>query len=157
MQANWVKLFIEEKLETYLVERDMFLVDIEIHLNTISVMVDTMDNVTISQLAETSRFLEPFLDESPNISPNYNLEVSSPGMSNSLKKPFQYKKRLQKDLQIWDKEGKDFFGKITYVDDQKFTLSWTIPANKKTKTPEEFRSQDFLYDQISKALIPIKF
>jgi hypothetical protein len=78
-------------------------------------------------------------------------------MSNSLKLPIQYQKRMDKNLKITKTDGVDIEGKIVHVDDEGVEVEVTIPMNKKLKQPERIEKYSLKYNEIKKALIPIKF
>jgi ribosome maturation factor RimP len=122
-----------------------------------NVYADGMTNITIQECARLNRHLQEKLDADSEVPEVYTLDVSSPGMSNSLKLPIQYKKRLDKNLKITKTDGVDIEGKIIHVDDEGVEVEVTIPMNKKLKQPERIEKYSLKYNEIKKALIPIKF
>jgi len=85
---------------------DLFLVEILVGANyKIQVFLDGMPSVTIKQCTQLSRFVESFLDEEPSVPEKYTLEVSSPGMTNPLKVPQQFVKRIGSTLKITLNDG----------------------------------------------------
>ncbi len=148
-----VRLWANEYCE----ENELFLVDVCAGAGRISVFADSMANITIQECAKLSRFLQAKMEESTDALNDYNLDVSSPGMSNSLKLPIQYRKRIGKTLNFLIKDGLDFEGKVMEVTDEGITVEQLIPANKKKKEEEKIIKHEFKYDQITKAIIPLKF
>lgn len=97
---------IEQLLQPQIEEMNLFLVEILIGANyKIQVFVDGMPSVTIKQCTQLSRFVEKFLDEEPSVPEKYTLEVSSPGMTNPLKVPQQFVKRIGSTLKITLNDG----------------------------------------------------
>ena len=127
-----IAAWIEEKLE----EEALYLVDINISASyKIEVFVDSLTFVNIAQCAKISRFLEQFLDEDPAVPENYNLEVSSPGMSNPLKVYQQYIKRIGSILKVQLNDGDNLVIKVTDADEEKVEgLKATIPEKTKNKS-----------------------
>jgi ribosome maturation factor RimP len=139
----------------YCEANDLFLVKVEQVGDAIEVSADGMENITIEQCGKLSRYIQNKLEEESDILSKFSFNVSSPGMSNSLLLPFQYKKRLGKKLEILTSEGKTLEGEVKEVDDEKIIITEYIPKNKKTKEVEKFVEHILKYNQIKKALIPI--
>ena len=126
MQAS-IKTNIEHWLKEKLQEEDLFLVEVKLVANKVQIFVDGIVNVTIDQCAEISKLIGDKLDKEPGVSDNYTLEVSSPGMSNPLRVPQQYKKRMGKELDILLNDGTKVEGILKAQDD----LGITIEIEKK--------------------------
>jgi ribosome maturation factor RimP len=141
--------------EEYCEANDLFLVKVEQVADTIEVSADGMENITIDQCGKLSRYIQNKLEEESDILTKFSFNVSSPGMSNPLLKPFQYKKRLGKKLEIVTNEGIALEGQVIEVDDDKIKLLQYIPKNKKKKEEEKTIEHILNYSQIKKALIPI--
>jgi ribosome maturation factor RimP len=134
----------------------LFLVKVEQIADTIEVSADGMENITIDQCGKLSRYIQNKLEEeSDELLTKFSFNVSSPGMSNPLLMPFQYKKRLGKKLEILTSEGIEIDGEVINVDEEKIKLSQFIPKNKKKKEEEKTIEHILKYTQIKKALIPI--
>lgn len=152
---------LKEKLkswiEPYCIENNLFLVDITISGTKYGVFVDTMTNITIQECSRLNKFLQAKLDEEPGIPEIYTLDVSSPGMSNSLIVPQQFQKRLEKNLIITKLDGSGFEAKLIEIEGEQLTFEEIIPKNKKTKEEEKTIIHKINRNEIKKALIPIKF
>lgn len=148
---------VKEWAEEYARENALFVVDIVLGSHNITVMADSMENITIEQCAKLSRYLHAKLEEETNLLDIYTLDVSSPGMSNSLKIPMQYEKRIGKDLVLILKDSVEMSGEVREVSLEGIKIEQTIPANKKTKEAEQKIIHDIPYTQIIKATIPFKF
>lgn len=164
MNFDEVKNKIEAWLQPLLTEKNFFLVDIKFPMGRqIEVYVDSDEGIHISECAELSRFLEKNLDESGLVPENYILEVSSPGMTNPLKVPRQYKRRIGRILEITKTNGQQLEAKLLAVDDDKITLEEVLPEVKKKKKkgeePVAAEPKVFAlhYAEIKRALIQFKF
>lgn len=152
---------ISELLLPKLVEENLFLVEVKVLQNKrIQIFVDGAENVTINQCASISRFIEPFLDKGGIVPLDYQLEVSSPGMSNPLRVPMQYKKRLGRTLEILLNNGNKFLGIIKNAEENTVVVEKVIEekSNKKKKDiivePEII---ELKYSDIKSAVLQIKF
>jgi ribosome maturation factor RimP len=141
--------------EEFCNEHELYLVRVENAGPKITVYADGLVNITIEQCTRLSRFLQTKLEEETTILDIYTLDVSSPGMTNPLILPIQYQKRLNKNLDIVTTEGVALTGKIIDVNEQGISLEITIPKNKKTKEEEKISTQQYTYNQIKKATIPL--
>jgi ribosome maturation factor RimP len=163
MNFEEIKSKIEEWLQPLLNEKNLFLVDIKFPMGRqIEVYVDSDEGIHISECADISRFLEKNLDGSGLVPENYILEVSSPGMSNPLKVPRQYKRRIGRILEIVKTDGTQLEAQLLEADDEKVKLREVIEEKKsksqkkgqETKAPQEFVLR---FDEIKKAVLQFKF
>ena len=141
--------------EDYCKENELFLVRVEQNGNKIEVYADGLENITISQCGKLSRHLQSMLEEETEILNNYSFDVSSPGLSNPLILPFQYKKRLGKSLDVETLDGIAVSGEVKEADDEGISLLELIPKNKKKKIEEKIVEHKIKYSNIKKAIIPI--
>ena len=79
---------VKEIVESWLEDKEYFLVDIEISAdNKIVVEIDHADGVWIEDCVELSRFIEEHLSRDEE---DYELEVGSAGLGQPFKVPRQY-------------------------------------------------------------------
>ena len=164
MVFETVKDKIQEWLQPLLTDKNLFLVDIKFSMGRqLEVYIDSDEGIHISQCAEISRFLEKNLDESGLVPANYILEVSSPGMSNPLKVPRQYKRRIGRVLEIIKTDGTEIIAQLTKADNEKINLLEVIEEpksktqkakQKEVKQPKEY---ELKFDEIKKATLQFKF
>jgi len=163
MNFEAVKSKIEEWLQPMLNDKNLFLVDIKFPMGRqIEVYVDSDEGIHISECAEISRFLEKNLDGSGLVPDNYILEVSSPGMSNPLKVPRQYKRRIGKVLEVVKNDGGQLVGELVEAGEEKIKLREVLPEKSKTqkaKSKEAIAPQEYelSFSEIKRATIQFKF
>jgi ribosome maturation factor RimP len=157
-----LKQNIENWLQPLLEELNLFLVDVKIQGGKkVEVFVDGDNGITIGQCTSISRLLETHLDGSGLVSENYTLDVSSPGMSNPLKVPRQYKKRIGRILEIVKTDGKEIEAELIAADDEKIRLKELpkpIKKGKKTASKKEESADipkeiEIKYEEIKKSLL----
>jgi ribosome maturation factor RimP len=147
---------IKEWGEEFCKEYNLFLVKVEQAGGSIDVYADGMENITIEQCGRLSRYIQNKLEEeSDDVLTKFSFNVSSPGMSNSLLHPFQYKKRIGKKLEILTNKGISIEGEVKDVNDINITIFQVIAKNKKTKEEEKKIEHILNYTEIKKALIPV--
>lgn len=164
MSTEGVKLKIEEWLAPVLAEKNLFLVDIKISMGKkIEVYADSDEGIHIDDCAFLSRYIEQYLDGSGLVPDNYILEVSSPGMSNPLRVPRQYKKRIGRTLDIVKTDGQTIQAQLTEVTDDSIRLVEIVEAKKKKKKPGAAETETapkeykLRYDEIKKAVLHFSF
>jgi len=92
------KQLVEELLYEAIDAEKEFLVEFNISASSnITVLVDSMDGLTIQRCVEISRHIEHNLDREEA---DFDLRVSSPGLGESFVVPQQYKKNLGRNLEI---------------------------------------------------------
>jgi ribosome maturation factor RimP len=163
MNFEGVKSKIEEWLQPMLNEKNLFLVDIKFPMGRqIEVYIDSDEGIHISECADISRFLEKNLDGSGLVPDNYILEVSSPGMSNPLRIPRQYKRRIGGVLEVVKTDGTEVIGQLVEADEKQIKLREVLAEKSKTqraKSKEIQEPKEYVlgFDEIKKAVLQFKF
>ena len=89
---------IVQRLVVERLENKMFLVDITINeRNVISIFIDSYDGLTIDQCVAVSRHVEHSLDREEE---DFELQVSSPGLSEKFKVKEQYFKYVSRLVEV---------------------------------------------------------
>lgn len=134
-----LKEAIEAELEAYLAKTDLFLVQVKVLSNgKIEVFADGATNITIDQCTQISRHLYSFLENEGWMNDNLSLEVSSPGMDEPLKVPQQFKKQLNKQVDVVLKSGIKITGELVLADENGIVVKEEIIKKKnKTESTEE--------------------
>ena len=100
----------------------LFLMDLSIGGdNTIRILLDGDEGVTLQACMEVSRKVEHNLDREEN---DFSLEVSSCGVGSPLTLPRQFKKNVDRKLEVVDSEDKLVQGTLITVTEDSFTLEW---------------------------------
>lgn len=156
---NKIEALLLPKLE----EMNLFLVEVVIGANfKIQVFVDGIPSITIQQCAKLSRFLEAPLDEDASVPENYNLEVSSPGMTNPLRVPQQFEKRIGSTLKITLNSGELVYIILQAIKEDSLFGLRTKPAAKtkkpvKAEDPSTLESIEIPLIDIKQALLHFNF
>lgn len=106
----------------------LFLIDLSIGGdNTIRILLDGDEGVTLQACMEVSRKVEHNLDREEN---DFSLEVSSCGVGSPLTLPRQFKKNVDRKLEVVDSEDKLVQGTLITVTEDSFTLEWKARESK---------------------------
>lgn len=138
-------------------EKDAYIVDLKVSAsNKIIVEVDSFDSVTIDDCVEISRLIENNLDREKE---DFELEVSSPGLSVPFKVWQQYQKNMGEEVETVLKNGSKIKGILTEVTDEAVVLEETkkqkVEGKKKKQTVVE--KHQLTFDQIKSTKVVIKF
>ncbi len=148
---------VYQAIESFLVDTDYYLVDVEItNSNRISVEIDSFDGVSIDFCAELSKHIESKLDRETD---DFELEVSSAGLTEPFKVLKQYEKNLGNEVEVLTKTGKKITGILTNADEDKFEIQI-----EKTEKPEGSKRKitvteeiEFSYSEIKHTKYIIRF
>lgn len=116
------RLKVEELVKERL-DDDMFIVEISVSKsNAIRVFVDGFNGITIDQCISVSRNVEHNLDREEE---DFELEVSSPGLTESFKVKEQYIKYTGREIKVETEDGTKLEGLLKQSDDQGIVLETT--------------------------------
>ncbi len=152
------KKFIEQLVQQALDENEeLFLLDFQITAdNKINILIDGDKGVPLKECIRVSRAVEHQLDREEN---DFSLEVSSPNISDPIKVKRQYRKNLNRTLQVVLKDQTEIEGTLIKIDDENITLTWQarepkpIGKGKITVTHERVVA----YEEIQLAKVKITF
>jgi len=144
-------------VEQFIVDKNYYLVDVKVTPdNRISVEIDSFDGVTIKFCMEVNRHIESQLDREVE---DYELEVSSAGLTEPFKVLKQYEKNLGNEVEVLTKSGKKVSGLLVEVGEKEFSLEI-----EKTEKPEGAKRKitvtehlTFLYEDIKTTKYIIRF
>jgi len=152
-----VRSIVEKLVEEAIQENPkLFLIDLKISSdNTIVVVVDGDEGVTVKECIRISRHVEHNLDRETT---DFSLEVGSPGLTEPLINKRQYKKNLGKKLEVKTVTEK-FEGELVEVDENEITLEWKArepkPIGKGKVTV--VKTAVLSYGNIKQAKVKLKF
>ena len=111
LEDNGVKLY-----DTELVEEN------EQKIYRIYITSDS--TITLDKCAEISNIISPIIDTNPPTDDPYFLEVSSPGIERSLKKPFHFINSINEMIKLKTKDSKKIIAKLINADSEKITIEY---------------------------------
>ncbi len=152
-----VKAWIKELLSKKFDEKEfqsLFLIDVTAHEKSsfIRVYIDGDQGVKFSDCQHISRYLESYLDESGDLSDNYTLEVSSPGVKRPLEKIRQYPQHIGRTLKVTFEDGTNKTLKLLGVEQNELIFE-SLPSKEKKEIKEIKTS----FDNIKEAVVKISF
>ena len=147
-----VENLVKEKLDD-----DMFIVDISVSKsNVIHVFVDGYNGITIEQCIAISRNVEHNLDREEE---DFELQVSSPGLTESFKVFEQYKKYTGRNIEIVTEEDEKLEGLLKVADENGIILETSkrekVEGHKKKQLV--IKDYKFKYNEIKSAKAVISF
>ena len=123
----------------------------------LEIFIDGDTGVSYDKLKKISRYVESRLDETKLIGEEYALDVSSPGITRSLKYPRQYTKHIGRVLEITTDVAEKFEGELKSITDTGITIHYSTERKEgKKKIKEEFL-KDILFENIKSAIVKISF
>ena len=134
-----------------------FLVDVSVSAaNQIKVQLDGDQRITIERCVEVSKAIEQSFDREVQ---DFELEVSSAGLSESLRLPRQYKKNLGHSLDVIKVDGQKVRGLLVNVTDSNFTLEVEsmVKAEGKKRKQKFVEEVSLPYTDVKSALVVISF
>lgn len=125
---NIIRQLVEEKIE----DTDIFLVSVKVlPSNRIRVYVDAVDGLDVQSCVLISRHIEGSLDREKE---DFELEVSSPGLSEPFEHPLQYQKNVGRGVKVLTNDGNRTKGKLVKFENNIITIE---PETKKKKEQAE--------------------
>ena len=148
---------IQEIISDIIKEKEAFIVDINVSpSNKINILIDSVEGFTIDDCVEVSRLVESKLDRDTE---DFELEISSAGLSEPFKVIEQYRKNIGKDVETITKEGIKIKGVLSNVTEKEFEIeeSKMVKVESKKKKQNVIEKHQFAYDQVKSTKIIIKF
>jgi len=143
-----------ESLVKEAVNDDVFIVDIKISTaNKINVLIDSISGTTIKDCIVVSRNIENNLDRDVE---DFELEVSTPGLSHAFKVAQQYEKNIGKQVETQLKDGSKIKGILKSYNKETIDLieeKMIKPEGKKRKQKVEINHTLNLNDITSTKIV----
>jgi ribosome maturation factor RimP len=115
-------------IESHFEGSDKFIVDVKVLTgNKIEVYIDAPNHIVIADCVEVSRFIESNLDREKE---DFELQVSSPGATESFKVIEQYRKYKETKVKVVTKEGQKHEGILKEANDDSFIIEETRREKK---------------------------
>lgn len=151
------KLQIQDIAEDFLLNSDIFLVDVAIRPgNIIIVEIDSQEGVSIEDCIALSKHLESKLDRDVE---DFELEVGSAGVTSPFKITRQYEVNIGNEVEVLTKGGQKLTGILKNCDDTTFVVTITKmekPEGAKRKIAVE-EDLSFKYDEVKYTKYLIRF
>jgi len=152
IQKETVKSLVEEMLDD-----KMFVVEITVNeRNVINVFVDSYDGLTIDQCIAISRHVEHSFDREEE---DFELQVSSPGLTESFKVIEQYRKYTGRSVEVKTVTEEKLAGILVTADNDKIIIETSsrekVEGNKKKQLV--VKQHHLKYDEIKSAKAVISF
>lgn len=152
------KSIVSQIVESYLRESEHYLVDLKVNQdNRIQVEIDSFNGISLDDCVALNRFLESKLDREVE---DFELEVSSAGLSSPFKVLKQYEKNIGKEVEVLTTEGKKLAGVLSSVstDAVVLTVEKAIKEEgaKRKKTIQEEITLSFKNIKTTKLIIRFK-
>lgn len=146
-----------ELVDEVIAEKGAFLVDLSVSKgNKIKVLIDKQDGLSINDCVQVSRFVENKLNRDEE---DFDLEVSSPGVSEPLKVRQQYPKNVGRIVEVTTIENEKHKGKLLNVSNEGVVIEETkkvkVEGSKKKKTITEH--VNIAFSEIDKTKVLISF
>ena len=140
-----IKQTITQEVNRYFENTPSFLVDVKVLSNgKIEIYADSTPNITIDECAKLSRHIYTFLEENNLMNDNISLDVSSPGMDESLKVPQQFQKQTGKQVDVVLKNGLKITGELISATETEVKIKEVIIIKKK----ENIEEHTYAFDEI---------
>lgn len=136
---------------------NLFIVDIQIKPgNKISVTIDGMKGIGIDTCAQISRMIDANLDREIE---DFELEVSSPGLTSAFKVKEQYIKNIGKQIEILLKNGEKFNAKLLAASDNEIEteIETADIAKGKKKIVKSIEKKTLSLDSIKHTKLVLTF
>lgn len=151
------KKLVEDIVNEQLNSDEEFVVDITVSTsNKIMVLLDGDNGITIDRCVKVSRAIEQSFDREEE---DFELEVASAGLSESLRLPRQFQKNVGRSLEVVKVDGQKIKGLLLSANHEAFVLeveSMVKPEGKKRK--EKVIDQfEIPYAEVKSAIVVISF
>jgi ribosome maturation factor RimP len=127
---------IKTLFEQWQKDEQVFLIDISLKPgNKITVLVDRIGGLNITDCVELSRFIEGNLDRDKD---DFELSVSSPGADAPFKVLKQYQKNIGRKVKLITKDDQTFTGTLIKVEDNNIEIEPEKGKKSKLVVPPAF-------------------
>ncbi len=151
IDAGLIREIVENNLDS-----GMFLVKVKVTpSNRITINIDNEEGVTIDDCVRMNRLIEKSLDRDNE---DFELEVSSPGLSEPFVVIRQYLKNLGNIVEVVTREGAKHKGVLKEVKDEGFTIDEKIKEKTGRKRPvEKIIKREFEFESVKATRLLIEF
>jgi len=148
---------IYQSVEQHLTGSDYYIVDVKVTPDSrVSVEIDSFNGVSLEYCIEVNRYIETQFDREVE---DYELEVSSAGLTEPFKVLKQYEKNIGNEVEVLTKAGKKLIGVLSEANETEFVLQ-----TERTEKPEGAKRKmivvenlTFKYEEIKHTKYIIRF
>ena len=131
---------IKDLASNIIAQGELYLVEVSVAPgNRINVLIDSLKGASIDDCVMISRYIEQQLDREVE---DFELEVSSPGLTQPFRVIQQYQKNLGREVEVLLKNGQKQVGKLLAIENNVMT----IEIQKKVK-PEGKKRPEWITEQ----------
>ena len=148
---------IEDIVNEHIDPSSEYIVEVTVSVgNSILVLIDSDEGISIDRCVKVSRAVEQSLDRDEE---DFELEVSSAGLSSPLKVVRQYKKNIGRHLDVVTSSGQKYTGMLVEVSDNNFAIEVDEMVKPEGKKRKELvvKKMAVAYSEIKSATIVISF
>ncbi|MFP4555326.1 MAG: ribosome assembly cofactor RimP [Bacteroidales bacterium] len=134
-----------------------FIVDISVTSgNKITVLLDGEEGITINRCVQISRAIEQSFDRDEE---DFELEVSSAGLSTPLKLYRQFAKNIGRDVDVVMLTGEKYTGRLTLANESLFTIEFEeiVKVEGKKRKQRVERTLEIPYTDTKSVLVSVSF
>ncbi|GAF03992.1 ribosome assembly cofactor RimP [Saccharicrinis fermentans] len=134
-----------------------FIVEVKVSTaNKITVLIDSMDGISIDYCIQISRLIESSFDREEE---DFELEVSTPGLGQPLKVLDQYKKNIGREVEVTPFENAPFKGTLMEVNDADFLVKEEKKVKIEGKKKKELKvfNRNYKFDEVKSVKIIVSF
>ena len=123
--------------------------------NSVKIIVDGDNGVSVKDCIEISRAIKSEVGQSHE---DFAIEISSPGIGETLKFSRQYINNIGRELEIKLDDGSFLNGKLKNADKKSIELEILVnKSNKEAKKSSGILRESFNYGQIKQARVKLKY
>lgn len=152
-----LKSTVNQIVDEFLTGSELYLVDLKISPdNRIQIEIDSFEGVSLDDCVALNRYVESKLDRETE---DYELEVSSAGLTEPFKVLNQYIKNIGNEVEIITKEGLKMKGVLQEANEDHFSVEVqkSIKPEGAKRKMTVIESQYFSYQQIKSTKLIITF
>jgi ribosome maturation factor RimP len=144
-------------IESIVAQKEAFIVDVKVSSsNFITVELDSSKGISIDDCVEVSKLIESNFDQEIE---DYELEVSSAGLSSAFKVIQQYHKNIGQEVEVLVKTGKKLTGILKSVNQNGFIIEISkLEKIEGKKKKQEVKEQiTLLFSDVKSTKLVIQF
>lgn len=135
---------VKDIVQDIIAQGDLYLVEVTVGSgNRINVIIDSLKGATIDDCVMVSRSIEQHFDREVE---DFELEVSSPGLTLPFKVIQQYQKNVGREVEIIQKNGQKLIGKLLALDGSVMTVETQKKVRLEGKKRPEWVTEEHKID-----------